>query len=54
MEKTIQVEAIATYIRESLGPFEPQPKMYHPEKDLISIPLVVDGVKIVVEIKKID
>ena len=67
MEKSKQVERIGTKIQESLQiwetiggtPEEKQeyeikqfPKMYHPTDDSISIPLFVDGDKIIIEIKK--
>ena len=66
MEKSKQVERIATKIQETFQMWEtiggtPEtkqeyeikqfPKMYHPTDDSISIPLFVDGKKIVVEIK---
>ena len=68
MEKSKQVERIATKIQESLQLWEtiggtPEtkqeyeikqfPKMYHPTEDSISIPLFVDGKKIVVEVKTV-
>jgi len=68
MEKSKQVERIATKIQEGLQMWEtiggtPEtkheyeikqfPKMYHPADDSISIPLFVDGKKIVVEIKTV-
>ena len=68
MEKSKQVERIATKIQESLQIWEtiggtPEtkqeyeikqfPKMYHSINDSISIPLFVDGKKIVVEIKTV-
>jgi len=68
MEKSKQVERISTKIQEGLQMWEtiggtPDtkqeyeikqfPKMYHPTDDSISIPLFVDGKKIVVEIKTI-
>ena len=68
MKKSKQVERIATKIQESLqlwetigGDAESKseyeikqfPKMYHPTDDTISIPLFVDGKKIVVEIKTV-
>jgi len=68
MEKSKQVERIATKIQETLQMWEtiggaPEtkqeyeikqfPKMYHSTNDLISIPLFVDGKKIVVEIKTV-
>ena len=68
MEKSKQVERIATKIQETFQMWEtiegtPEtkheyeikqfPKMYHPIDDSISIPLFVDGKKIVVEIKTV-
>jgi len=68
MEKSRQVERIATKIQESLqlwetigGNVETKqeyeikqfPKMYHPTDDSVSIPLFVDGAKIVIEIKTV-
>ena len=68
MEKSKQVERIATRIQETFQMWEtiggtPEtkqeyeikqfPKMYHPTEDSISIPLFVDGKKIVVEIKTV-
>lgn len=52
MAKSEQVEKIATAIKENLNEHT-LPKMYHPTEDLISIPLIVDGKKIVVEIKSV-
>ena len=66
--KSKQVERIATKIQESLQLWETIggnvenkqeyeikqfPKMYHATDDLISIPLFVDGKKIIVEIKTV-
>jgi hypothetical protein len=68
MEKSKQVERIATKIQEGFRLWEviggtPEtkheyeikqfPKMNHPTEDLISIPLFVDGKKIIVEIKTV-
>ena len=68
MEKSKQVERIATKIQESLQLWETIggdkenkqeyeikqfPKMYHPTDDSVSIPLFVDGAKIVIEIKTV-
>ena len=68
MEKSKQIERIATKIQETFqmwetigGTLETKheyeikqfPKMYHPTEDSISIPLFVDGKKIVVEIKTV-
>ena len=68
MEKSKQVERIATKIQETLQMWETIrgtseakqeyeikqfPKMYHPADDSISIPLFVDGAKVIVEIKTV-
>ena len=68
MNKSKQVERIATKIQESLQLWETIggnvenkqeyeikqfPKMYHPTDNSISIPLFVDGKKIIVEIKTV-
>ena len=68
MKKSKQVERIATKIQETFQMWEtiggtPEtkqeyeikqfPKMYHSIDDSISIPLFVDGKKIVVEIKTV-
>ena len=68
MEKSKQVERITTKIQETFQMWEtiggtPEtkqeyeikqfPKMYHSIDDSISIPLFVDGKKIVVEIKTV-
>ena len=68
MEKSKQVERIATKIQEGLQMWEtiggtPEtkheyeikqfPKMYHLTDDSISIPLFVDGTKVIVEIKTV-
>ena len=69
MEKSKQVERIATKIQESLQLWETVggdketkqeyeikqfPKMYHPTDDSISIPLFVGVKKIVIEIKTVE
>jgi TATA-box binding protein (TBP) (component of TFIID and TFIIIB) len=68
MEKSRQVERITTKIQESLQLWETIggdkenkqeyeikqfPKMYHLTDDSVSIPLFVDGAKIVIEIKTV-
>jgi TATA-box binding protein (TBP) (component of TFIID and TFIIIB) len=68
MKKSKQIERVATKIQEGLQMWEtiggtPEtkleyeikqfPKMYHPTEDSITIPLFVDGKKIIVEIKGI-
>ena len=66
--KSKQIERITTKIQETLQMWETIggdaktkqeyeikqfPKMYHPTDDAVSIPLFIDGKKIVVEIKTI-
>jgi hypothetical protein len=60
MKKSEQIEEIGTAISECLNKlyetkeplsFNPFPKMYHPTDDSINIPLIVDGKKIIIEIK---
>lgn len=62
MNKSEQIEEIGTAISECLIKlyetkeplsFNPFPKMYHPTEDAISIPLVVDGKKLIIEIKTV-
>lgn len=68
MNKSKQVERIATKIQEALqmwetiggDPISKQeyeikqfPKMNHPTDDSISIPLFIDGKKIIIEIKTV-
>lgn len=52
MAKSEQVEKIAAAIKESLNEIT-LPKMYHPTDDIISIPVISDGKKIVIEIKSV-
>ena len=67
MEKSRQVERIATKIQESLHLWETIggdketkqeyeikqfPKMYHPTDDLVKIPIYTDGAKIIITIEK--
>ena len=69
MEKSKQVERIATKIQESLQIWEniggdketkqeceikQFPKMYHPTYDLVKIPIYTDGAKIIITIEKVD
>lgn len=60
MKKSKEVEDVAEAISECLNKlyegdepllFNPFPKIYHSMFDSISIPLIIDGKKIVVEIK---
>ena len=60
MKKSEQIEEIGTAISECLNKlyetkeplsFNPFPKMYHPTDDSINIPFIVDGKKIIIEIK---
>lgn len=62
MKKTEQIEEIGTAISECLNnlyetkeklSFNPFPKMYHPTDNSLTIPLIVDGEKIIVEVKSI-
>jgi hypothetical protein len=56
MKKTKQVEEIAKLIQDWVSTTEIKQfsKMYHPTNDSISIPLFIDGEKIVVEIKTLN
>ena len=69
MEKSKQIERIATKIQESLQIWEniggdkeakqeyeikQFPKMYHPTDDLVKIPIYTDGAKIVITIEKVN
>jgi hypothetical protein len=56
MEKSKHVEQIAQLIQDQIAITEIKQfsKMYHPTNDSISIPLFVEGVKIVVEIKTLN
>lgn len=53
MEKSKQVEEISNIIKDSLKNYMVLPKMYHPIEDILSIPLIIDGKKIIIEIKTI-
>jgi len=56
MEKSKYVEKIAKLIQDKISTTKIKQfaKMYHPTNDSISIPLFIDGVKIVVEIKPLN
>lgn len=56
MEKSKQVEQITKLIQDYISTTEIKqfPKMYHPTKDSISIPLFIEGDKIVVEVKSLN
>ena len=51
MEKSTQVEDIATRIATALQDLTIFPKMYHPTEDQINLGLIVDGKKVTIEIK---
>ena len=51
MEKSIEVESITFMILEGLKELSVTPKMYHPTKDQINLGVVVDGKKVIIEIK---
>ena len=51
MEKSTQVEDIATRIATALQDLTIFPKMYHPTEDQIDFGLIVDGKKVIIEIK---
>lgn len=54
MEKSPQIEQVSLVVEESLKQLLALPRMYHPTEDSISIPLVIDGKKVVVEIKTVN
>ena len=51
MEKSTQVEDVAARIATALQDLTIFPKMYHPTEDQINLGLVVDGKKVIIEIK---
>ena len=51
IEKSTQVEDIATRIATALQDLTIFPKMYHPNEDQIDFGLIVDGKKVIIEIK---
>jgi len=51
MEKSTQVEDIATRIATALQDLTIFPKMYHPTEDQINLGLIIDGKKVTIEIK---
>ncbi len=53
MNQSKQVEQISEIIQEKLKELSAFPKMYHPSEDLISIPLIIDNKKIIIEVKGI-
>ena len=54
MEKSKNIELLASKIQESLNGLNQFPKMYHPTDDELSIPLLVEGEKLVVTVKKVN
>ena len=62
MKKSEQIEEIGSAISECLNKlyeteeqlsFNPFPKIYHPTEDSLNIPLIVDGNKIIIEVKSV-
>jgi hypothetical protein len=53
MEKSKQIEEISNIIKDSLKNYMILPKMYHSTKDIVNIPLIIDGKEIIIEIKTI-
>ena len=51
MEKSKEIEAIADKITSALQDLTIFPKMYHPTEDQINLGLIVDGKKVIIEIK---
>lgn len=51
MEKSIEIENIADRITSALQDLTIFPKMYHPTEDQINLGLIVDGKKVIIEIK---
>ena len=56
MEKSKQVEQIAKLVQDWISTTEIKQfsKMYHPTNDSINIPLFIDGIKIVIEVKSLN
>lgn len=56
MEKSKQIEQIAKLVQDWISTTEIKQfsKMYHPINDSISIPLFIDGKKIIIEIKTLN
>ena len=53
MEKSTQVEDIATRIATALEDLGISPKMYHPTQDQINFGILIDGKKMVVKVKAV-
>lgn len=51
MEKSIEIETVADRITSVLQDLTIFPKMYHPTEDQINLGLVVDGKRVIIEIK---
>jgi hypothetical protein len=51
MEKSTEVEDIATRIATALADLGISPKMYHPTEDQINFGIVVAGTKVVIKVK---
>ncbi len=56
MKKSEHVEQIAQLIQDQIAITEIKqfPKMYHPTNDSISIPLFINGKKVVIEVKTLN
>jgi len=51
MEKSNEIEVIANRITSALQDLTIFPKMYHPTEDQINLGLIVDGKRVIIEIK---
>jgi hypothetical protein len=51
MEKSTEVEDIATRIATALADLGISPKVYHPTEDQINFGILVDGTKVIVKVK---
>ena len=51
MEKSTEVEDIATRIATALEDLGISPKMYHPTEDQINFGILIDGKKVIIKIK---
>jgi hypothetical protein len=51
MEKSNEIEAVADRITSALQDLTIFPKMYHPTEDQINLGLIVDGKRVIIEIK---
>ena len=51
MEKSIEIESVADRITLALQDLKVFPKMYHPTEDQINLGILVDGKRVIIEIK---